>query len=118
MRHWRSSTSSRWRAKRADLPISPRPYRRAGRCQRRRASSLAMSRRKRRAPERLEEGKTDPGGPMLVDSHCHLDFADFALEREAVIERARAAGIGTMVTICTRLDGFTGLRARAEEHGH
>jgi TatD DNase family protein len=33
---------------------------------------------------------------LLVDSHCHLDFADFAPEREAVIERARAAGIGTM----------------------
>jgi TatD DNase family protein len=53
---------------------------------------------------------------MLVDSHCHLDFADFALEREAVIERARAAGIGTMVTICTRLDEFPAVRAIAEEH--
>ena len=27
---------------------------------------------------------------MLVDSHCHLDFPDFAAEREAVIARARA----------------------------
>ena len=53
---------------------------------------------------------------MLVDSHCHLDFPDFAPEREAVIDRARAAGIGTMVTICTRLDEFPAVRAIAETH--
>jgi TatD DNase family protein len=53
---------------------------------------------------------------MLVDSHCHLDFPDFAPEREAVIERARAAGVGTMLTICTRLDQFPGVRAIAEAH--
>lgn len=41
---------------------------------------------------------------MLVDSHCHLDY----LEREgddltAVVARATAAGVGTLVTICTKL---------------
>jgi TatD DNase family protein len=51
---------------------------------------------------------------MLVDSHCHLDFPDFAAERDAVIARARAAGVGTMLTICTRLDQFDGVRAIAE----
>jgi TatD DNase family protein len=51
---------------------------------------------------------------MLVDSHCHLDFPDFAPEREAVIARAFAAGIGTMLTICTRLDPFAGVEAIAE----
>src|SRR5229473_6155233 len=53
---------------------------------------------------------------MLVDSHCHLDFVDFAAERDAVIERARTAGVGTMVTICTRLDEFPGVCAIAEAH--
>lgn len=53
---------------------------------------------------------------MLVDSHCHLDFSDFAPEREAVIARARAAGVGTMLTISTRLDEFPAVRAIAETH--
>ena len=51
---------------------------------------------------------------MLVDSHCHLDFPDFAPERDAVIGRAFAAGIGMMLTICTRLDQFDGVRTIAE----
>jgi len=51
---------------------------------------------------------------VLVDSHCHLDFPDFAEERDAVIARARAAGVGTMLTINTRLDEFNGVRAIAE----
>ena len=50
----------------------------------------------------------------LVDSHCHLDFPDFAEERAAVIARARAAGIGTMVTICTKITEFDEVRAIAE----
>jgi TatD DNase family protein len=54
---------------------------------------------------------------MLVDSHCHLDFPDFAPERDAVIARAFAAGIGTMLTICTRLDQFAGVEAIAESNG-
>ena len=51
---------------------------------------------------------------MLVDSHCHLDFPDFADERGAVVARARAAGVETMLTIGTRLDEFDGVRAIAE----
>ena len=50
---------------------------------------------------------------MLVDSHCHLDFAD-AAERPAIIARARRAGVKTMVTICTKLDEFPLVRAIAE----
>lgn len=52
----------------------------------------------------------------LVDSHCHLDFPAFADQREAVIRRARAAGVGVMLTIGTRLSAFEGVRAVAEAH--
>jgi TatD DNase family protein len=52
----------------------------------------------------------------LVDSHCHLDFPDFAAERDAVVARARAAGVETMLTICTRLDQFDRVRAIAEAY--
>jgi TatD DNase family protein len=53
---------------------------------------------------------------MLVDSHCHLDLADSAAERDAVVARARAAGVGTMLTIATRLDQFPGVRSIAEAY--
>ena len=51
---------------------------------------------------------------MLVDSHCHLDFPDFAAERDAVIARARAAGVRTMLTICTKITEFEEIRAIAD----
>lgn len=48
---------------------------------------------------------------MLVDHHCHLDFPDFAPELDAVVARARDAGVGTLVTISTRIREFDKLKA-------
>lgn len=56
-----------------------------------------------------------PATPV-VDSHCHLDFPDFDGERDALIDRARAAGVTRMVTICTRLRNEPTVRAIAEAH--
>ena len=52
----------------------------------------------------------------LTDSHCHLDFLDFEGEHDALIDRARAAGVGRMVTICTRLRQEPAVRALACAH--
>ena len=53
---------------------------------------------------------------MLVDSHCHLDFPDFAPELDAVVERARAAGVRRMVTISTRVKKHAQVLAIAEKY--
>jgi len=40
---------------------------------------------------------------MLVDHHCHLDFEQLAADRDGLLARAKAAGVGVMVTISTRV---------------
>jgi len=52
--------------------------------------------------------------PYLVDSHCHLDFPEFASDTAAVIDRARNAGVGHMLTIGTKITKFDGVLAVAE----
>ncbi|RTL54667.1 MAG: TatD family deoxyribonuclease [Bradyrhizobiaceae bacterium] len=51
---------------------------------------------------------------MLVDSHCHLDFPDFAADLDAIVARAEEAGVERMVTISTRVRRFPALQAIAE----
>jgi TatD DNase family protein len=51
---------------------------------------------------------------MLVDSHCHLDFPDFAAELDGVLNSARAQGVGHFLTIGTGLARFANVRAVAE----
>jgi TatD DNase family protein len=42
---------------------------------------------------------------MIVDTHCHLDFKDFDLDRESVLDRARQAGVVRIINVGSSLDG-------------
>lgn len=53
---------------------------------------------------------------MLIDTHCHLDFSDFAEERDAIVDRAVAAGVGQMITISTRVKKIDEIRVIAERY--
>jgi TatD DNase family protein len=51
---------------------------------------------------------------MLIDSHCHLDYLAKDGDLEDVVARARTAGVGRLVTICTKLSEFEGVLGIAE----
>ncbi len=53
---------------------------------------------------------------MLVDSHCHLDFPDFADDLDGIVARAGAAGIERIVTISTRVRRLDALLAIAGKY--
>lgn len=59
---------------------------------------------------------TENTPPLITDSHCHIDFPDFDGERDALVARAREAGVHRMVTICTKLRNAPQVRALAEAH--
>ncbi|HRP66158.1 MAG TPA: TatD family hydrolase [Thauera sp.] len=50
---------------------------------------------------------------MLIDSHIHLDAAEFDEDRVAVIEQARAAGVGGFVVPAVEVGNFAAVRALA-----
>ena len=52
---------------------------------------------------------------MIIDSHVNLHAPQFDEDRQAVIDRARAAGVGLMVNICDRVSNFAACRALADE---
>jgi TatD DNase family protein len=52
----------------------------------------------------------------LIDSHCHLDFPDFADDLDAVVARARAAGVERMITIGTQVQKAARVKEIAERY--
>ena len=55
---------------------------------------------------------------MLIDTHAHLDFPDFASDLPEVLSRASAAGVTRMLTISTSVDGGTRAIALAQTHSN
>ena len=53
---------------------------------------------------------------MLIDSHVNLHAPQFAEDQAQVIDRARAAGISLMVTICDKVSSFEAVHAIAMAH--
>lgn len=53
---------------------------------------------------------------MLIDTHAHLDFPDFAGDLDAVIARAAEAGVTRIITIGTSVEGSRHAVALAEKH--
>lgn len=51
---------------------------------------------------------------MLVDSHCHLNYKGLAEQQDAVLARARARGVTTMLNIATRESEWDDVLAAAE----
>jgi len=54
---------------------------------------------------------------VWIDTHCHLDAADFDADRDAVVARARAAGVAQIVLPAVDRGNFERVRALAHEHG-
>jgi TatD DNase family protein len=53
---------------------------------------------------------------MWIDTHCHLDAPEFDADRDAVVARARAAGVTRLVLPAVAVDGFDAVRALAARH--
>jgi TatD DNase family protein len=53
---------------------------------------------------------------MLIDSHVNLHAPQFDEDREAVIDRAQAAGVRLMLTICDKVSSFEAVHAIAIAH--
>jgi TatD DNase family protein len=54
---------------------------------------------------------------MWTDTHCHLDAAEFAADRDAVVRRARLAGVSQLVLPAVEVGNFEAVRLLAHAHG-
>ena len=54
---------------------------------------------------------------VWIDTHCHLDAAEFDADRDAVVAAARAAGVATIVLPATDAGNFGRVRELAHRHG-
>lgn len=53
---------------------------------------------------------------MLIDSHCHLDAAEFSADRDAVHAAALSAGVGRIIVPAVTVSGFPDVRATAARY--
>ena len=52
---------------------------------------------------------------MIIDTHAHLDYPDFANDFPAILEAARAAGVTRIITIGTGVESSRRAVALAEK---
>jgi TatD DNase family protein len=55
---------------------------------------------------------------MIVDSHCHLNYEELSSDMEAVMSRAKEAGVGILQTISTKISEFDKVLAIAKAHSN
>ena len=53
---------------------------------------------------------------MLVDTHCHLDFESFDADRDAVVARAREAGVTRIIVPALDLENCSAVLRLAEQY--
>ena len=54
--------------------------------------------------------------PLLVDSHCHLNFPELIGKTEELLQKAQDQGVGIFQTICTKMSEFDQVYAIANDH--